>query len=126
MGSQNGDKARFKESETDLQMTEAIRMRRWLENPALQGLKDAASIDKGYQSVKQEIKLPEIKKLHQNHLAHLYASILNDMGILNDKEGSLLMYNTNKLVIPKVCHKGILEMIQIAHLGQDRMIKSLT
>lgn len=93
-------------------------------DPKLQPLFDAAT-DPAYQAVVQALRAGKHpRNLPPSHPARLYGSVWHKLSLFDDEEDTLLLYDNNRIVVPKLAREEILRLLHIPHAGQVKTRKA--
>ena len=91
-------------------------------DPLLQELADDAAKDEEYQALLQAVQQrTSIRDMPETHPARQFKSVWDDLSIY---ENCLVLYDADRLVVPKLSRKPILKTLHAAHPGINRMRKS--
>ena len=84
-----------------------------------------ATNDDSYQLILTAVKnKAEVKKLCESHPAHSYGTIWDTISIVNTEGGDLLVYNSDKIIVPQEARKKILNYLHKSHAGSEAMFKT--
>ena len=71
----------------------------------------AATKDMEYQEIINAIKMDiKFEDLHKDHPGKMFQKVWDNLAILDEKENTLLIYDSNKVVVPKAMRHSILKL----------------
>ena len=77
-----------------------------------------AKTDTDYLAVVNALRADKsLKDLPSTHPARLYSSVWKQLSLLDQNEETLILFNSDRIVIPKVARKEILDLLHKAHTG---------
>ena len=98
------------------------------EDPRIAEILKAAAQSPSYkQAVKAKLdglNQEEVKKLPENHGAKEFRRWWNEIGLLDNKEDSILVMEGTKIVVPQGARKSILELLHVPHMATSRTRKA--
>ena len=60
----------------------------------------------------------------ESHPAHSYSTIWDTISIVNSEGGDLLVYNSDKIIVPQEARQKILNDLHKSHAGSEAMFKT--
>mgnify|MGYP003320628885 CR=1 FL=1 len=100
------------------------------EDPRIAEIMEAAAASTSYKEAVQAkldgLTADEIKKLPIEHGAKEYQKWWNTIGVLDDKEDTILVMDGHRIIIPPEARKSILNLLHVPHMAATRTKKAAT
>ena len=93
------------------------------DDPLLEDLRDAGVLDPSYSSVIHALRTGVTKEMvlkTTENPCREYAGVWERLGVLDEREDSLLTLDVSRIVVPASQRSQIMDMIHLAHQGQTK------
>ncbi len=91
------------------------------EDPKMQMLFDSAAEDAIYKKVVAALRSGvDISKLPASHPAHQYKTVWHQLGLFDDQEDTLVVFDGKKIVVPGKAVPEILKILHMPHAGVNK------
>ena len=83
----------------------------------LQTIQSDVKYKEASQALMKGLSKDDVKRLPSEHGAKQYLSVWDHLGVLDDREDTVLLFEGHRIVVPNGCQKEILRRLHIPHSG---------
>ena len=91
-------------------------------DPGLEAAASSTSYGEAVKAKLEGLSAEEVKQLPLGHGARDYQRWWNTMGVLDDKEDTILVMDGHRIVVPLDARKSILTLLHVPHMATSRSV----